>query len=110
MPQIEESQAAAPDQTTIAEMLKAIGHPVRLAIVRELANRESCYCGDMCDCFPLSQSTVSQHLAVMKDAGILISERDGNRSRFRLRPEALEVLQTELASISATLEECCRDR
>lgn len=94
----------------IADMLKAIGHPVRLAIVNELARRTSCCCGDMCDCFPLSQSTVSQHLSVMKDAGILISERDGNRSRFRLNPDAFAILQKELARINADLTGCCNDR
>ena len=94
----------------IAEMLKAIGHPVRLAIVHELARKNSCCCGEMCDCFPLSQSTVSQHLAVMKEAGILISERDGNRSKFRLNRDAFRILMSELQNITAATTDCCDDR
>ncbi len=109
MPTLDVSSANGPGQSDIAEMLKAIGHPVRLAIVRELAKRSSCCCGDMCDCFPLSQSTVSQHLAVMKEAGILDSERDGNRSRFRLKPEAFDALQSELKAIAAGLNGCRDD-
>ena len=109
MPTLERSNANAREESNIAEMLKAIGHPVRLAIVRELARRNSCCCGEMCDCFPLSQSTVSQHLSVMKEAGILVSERDGNRSRFRLNSQAFKVLEAELAGIAAGLKGSCDD-
>ena len=103
MTTLKEPEAGLRADPKIAEMLKAIGHPVRLAIVHELARRNSCCCGDMCDCFPLSQSTVSQHLSVMKEAGILVAERDGNRSRFRLNSKAFEVLKSEFARISADL-------
>jgi ArsR family transcriptional regulator len=86
-----------------AERLKALGHPVRLAIVRELARRNCCCCGDVCSQVPLAQSTVSQHLKVLKEAGLVSFRRDGVRSRYVLNPAAFAALRQELDAISALL-------
>ena len=83
-----------------AEMLKALGHPVRWKIVRHLHQNENCCCGDLCGCFDLSQSTVSQHLGVLKDAGLLEFEKCGNRSKFSLKREGLLALQKALAQLA----------
>ena len=91
----------------IADKLKAAGHPVRLRILHELARRCSCCCGDMCDCFPLSQSTVSQHLGVLKDAGLVTSETEGTRSNYSINVEALEMLKDELGSLLQATNRCC---
>ena len=64
------------DDETAAERLKALGHPVRLAIVRALAERSRCCCADVCSGLPLAQSTVSQHLKVLKEAGLVSFRRD----------------------------------
>ena len=72
-----------------AERLKALGHPVRLAIVRALAERSACCCADVCSRLPLAQSTVSQHLKVLKDAGLISFRRDGVRSSYVLNPAGL---------------------
>ncbi len=58
-------------QNRIASMAKALAHPARIAILEHLINKGSCVCGDIVEELPLSQSTVSQHLKAMKEAGSL---------------------------------------
>lgn len=82
-----------------AERLKALGHPVRLAIVRALAERSCCCCADVCSRLPLAQSTVSQHLKVLKDAGLISFRRDGVRSSYVLNPSAFAALRSDLEGI-----------
>lgn len=55
----------------IALLTKALGHPARVKILRLLTHRESCICGDIVDEIELAQSTVSQHLKVLKEAGLV---------------------------------------
>jgi len=83
----------------MAEALKALGHPVRLKIVRELKSLESCCCADMCECFSQSQSTISQHLSVLKDAGIVNFEKNGNKSCFTLNHDALKEIQSAMSAL-----------
>ena len=87
-----------------AGRLKALGHPVRLAIVRELARRSCCCCGDVCGELPLAQSTVSQHLKVLREAGLISFRREGVRSSYVLNREAFAALRSELEEISALVE------
>lgn len=54
-----------------AELVKALGHPARIAIIELLAERETCICGDITDELPLAQSTVSQHLKALKKSGLI---------------------------------------
>ena len=83
----------------VAERLKALGHPVRLAIVRALGERSCCCCADVCSRLPLAQSTVSQHLKVLKDAGLISFRRDGVRSSYVLNPAAFAALHADLEDI-----------
>lgn len=72
-----------PDKDLIlAGWCKALAHPARIAILRILANRGECVCGDLVHALPLAQSTVSQHLKALKDAGLIQGEIDGPRSRY----------------------------
>ena len=57
----------------------ALGHPARVAILRLLKEREVCICGEIVQQLPLAQSTVSQHLKVLKDAGWIVAREDGTR-------------------------------
>lgn len=75
--------------TSLAEQAKALSHPARLAIVEHLAARETCVCGDLVDALPLAQATVSQHLKVLKTAGLVKGEVDGPRSCYCLDRDAL---------------------
>jgi len=61
----------------IASYAKALGHPARIAILKLLIKKQTCVCGDIVDELPLSQSTVSQHLKELKDAGLIKGEIDG---------------------------------
>ena len=62
---------------TVAKYAKALGHPARIAILRILLERQSCICGDIVEELPLSQSTVSQHLKELKDAGLITGDISG---------------------------------
>lgn len=86
-----------------AERLKALGHPVRLAIVRALSERSCCCCADVCRNLPLAQSTVSQHLKVLKEAGLISFRRDGVRSSYVLNPDAFAALRSDLDGLFALI-------
>ena len=85
----------------LAELFKALGHPVRLKMVYELKQLENCCCGTICKYFSHSQSTISQHISVLKDAGIIIAERDGNKSRFCLNHEVLARIEQSMTALAA---------
>lgn len=61
----------------IAKYAKALGHPARIAILQLLLKQQSCICGDIVEELPLSQSTVSQHLKELKEAGLIKGDIDG---------------------------------
>jgi ArsR family transcriptional regulator, arsenate/arsenite/antimonite-responsive transcriptional repressor len=84
-----------------ADRLRALGHPVRLAIVRRLAEGDCCCCSDFCDCLPLAQSTISQHLKVLKDAGLLRFSRDGVRSSYVLDRDALAAVWSDIEALAS---------
>lgn len=71
-------------------MMRALGHPVRLEILRILSRRaENCCCNDVTDCLPLAQSTVSQHLKVLLEAGVIERRAQGTRNNYRVRLDRL---------------------
>lgn len=74
-------------------LAKAIGHPCRVQILRILTRRSSCVCGDIVDELPLAQSTVSQHLKVLKDAGLIRGDVDGPRVCYCIEPRVLRRLK-----------------
>jgi DNA-binding transcriptional ArsR family regulator len=63
----------------IAQYAKALSHPARVAIMNLLLKKQACICGDIVDELPLSQSTVSQHLKELKDAGLIKGEIEGTK-------------------------------
>jgi ArsR family transcriptional regulator, arsenate/arsenite/antimonite-responsive transcriptional repressor len=73
----------------LASLAKALGHPARVQIVRMLVRRSTCVCGDIVDELPLAQSTVSQHLKVLKEAGLIRGEVDGPRVSYCVEPRTL---------------------
>ncbi|MEE3852137.1 metalloregulator ArsR/SmtB family transcription factor [Gordonia sp. LSe1-13] len=94
-----------------AGTLRALGDPVRLRLLHELAQRpggESCVC-DLLGLVELSQPTVSHHLKVLREAGLVASERRGTWVYYRVIPEALQPLSALLASmaeVSGTAQDC----
>lgn len=67
------------DENTLARYAKALAHPARVAILNFLATKKACQCGDIVEELPLSQSTVSQHLKELKEAGLIKGEIEGSR-------------------------------
>jgi ArsR family transcriptional regulator len=74
----------------LARFAKALGHPARVAILRRLLERGECECGAIVSTLPLAQATVSQHLKVLKDAGLVTGEVDGPRVCYCADPKALD--------------------
>jgi DNA-binding transcriptional ArsR family regulator len=64
-------------ENKLARYAKALAHPARIAILQYLAKQEGCMCGDIVEVLPLSQSTVSQHLKELKEAGLIKGEIEG---------------------------------
>jgi ArsR family transcriptional regulator len=96
-----------PDDERLAGWLKALAHPARLRIVEVLAARGTCICGEIVEVLPLAQATVSQHLKVLKDAGLLQGTIDGPRSCYCLDPAALRNLRRALYERLSRLEAGC---
>lgn len=88
-----------PDDDTLAVMAKALGHPARLAILRMLAHRDTCATGDVVAQLPLAQSTVSEHLRILRDAGLVQGEFDGPRTRYCVNPTGLAALRAGIAAL-----------
>ena len=75
----------------IATIMRAMGHPVRLNILRILATQQQgqCCCGDVTESLPLAQSTVSQHIKVLLDAGLIERKPHGTRNRYIIKHDRL---------------------
>jgi ArsR family transcriptional regulator len=80
-------------------LAKALGHPARVAIVRMLSRDGECVCGDIVSRLPLAQATVSQHLKVLKEAGLIQGEIDPPRVCYCIQPETVKRLQTLVGEI-----------
>jgi ArsR family transcriptional regulator len=83
----------------IAELGKALGHPARVRILRLLSRRTSCMCSEIVEEFTLAQSTVSQHLKVLKEAGLIRGEIEGPRICYWVEPGALRRLKALVAAL-----------
>lgn len=91
----------------LALLAKALGHPARVRIMRLLLARDACYCGQLVGELPLAQATVSQHLKVLKDAGLVEGEIDGLRTCYwasRERLAELHVLARELLAEAVEID------
>lgn len=73
----------------LSALAKALGHPARVKILRILVRKNACICGDIADELPLAQSTVSQHLKVLKEAGLIRGDVDGPRVCYCVEPRTL---------------------
>jgi ArsR family transcriptional regulator len=87
------STALAERDEELALLAKALGHPTRVRILRLLLAREACYCGQLVDELPLAQATVSQHLKVLKGAGLIVGEIEGLRTCYWASRERLAELR-----------------
>jgi ArsR family transcriptional regulator len=84
----------------IAELAKALAHPARLRILRLLLASPGCIGGDIVDAVGLAQSTVSEHLRILKGAGVITGEISGPRTCYALNPAALAPLGAFIAGLA----------
>ena len=95
----------------LANFAKAMSHPARIAILKVLAQKNECICGEIVEVLPLAQSTVSQHLKELKNAGLITSETDGPRSCYCINWKAFEKFNGDFNSLFQKLKEqnakCC---
>jgi ArsR family transcriptional regulator len=83
----------------LAKMAKAIGHPARVRIVRMLSRKEARVCSQIVGELPLAASTVSEHLRILKDAGLIRSNQDGPRIGYCINYDTLRKLKALIAII-----------
>jgi len=75
------------DTEALAQFAKALGHPTRIAILKHLENQSCCFTGELVDVFPLAQSTVSQHLKELKNAGLIQGELKPPKIKYCINQE-----------------------
>jgi len=89
----------------LAQYAKAIAHPARIAILRKLAEDKKCICGELVKVLPLSQSTVSQHLKELKNAGLIRGTVKGPKSIYTINQPALDQFRDEFKRLMSNLKE-----
>ena len=87
-------------ETEMAKLSKAFGHPARVRILREALTRDACTCGQLAKALPLAQSTISQHLKVLKDAGILEAEVSPSQAGYRLNRRTIARYRSLVATLT----------
>jgi ArsR family transcriptional regulator len=90
----------------LAETAKALGHPARIAILRVLAQRGTCICGEIVEVLPLAQSTVSQHLKALKEAGLIQGEIEGPRTCYCIDWDVFTDSVNALNEMTAGMQKC----
>ena len=95
----------------LATFAKALSHPARIAILKMLAQKNECICGEIVDVLPLAQSTVSQHLKELKNAGLIDGTIDGPRSCYCINWKTFEKFNGEFSflfeKLKTTNAKCC---
>jgi DNA-binding transcriptional ArsR family regulator len=91
-------------EQALAEFAKALSHPARIAILKVLAQKNECICGDIVEVLPLAQSTVSQHLKELKNAGLIEGTLDGPRSCYCINWKAFEKFSNDIGSLFLNLK------
>lgn len=94
-------------QNQIAGIARALAHPARVAILEFLAGRQACMCGDIVGQLPLAQATVSQHLAILKEAGLIRGEIEGARVCYCIDPDGWKEARDLLTLFLHDEQKCC---
>ena len=100
------SNSFSGEDEQLADIAKALSHPARIAILKVLAARQTCICGEIVDELPLSQSTVSQHLKALKHANLIIGEIDGPRMCYCLNESICMKAKSMMNSLFKQIK-CC---
>ena len=98
---------APPASRAVAARFAALSHPARIEILKHLSASKSCCCREVVDHLDLAQSTVSQHLKILVEAGLVRFQPDRQRSRYEVDRAALADVS---ASLTALVNSCCSGR
>lgn len=96
-------------EVALADFAKAFGHPARVAILKVLAERKTCICGEIVEVMPLAQSTVSQHLKELLKAGLISGTVEGPKSCYCINWENFSRFETTFRAFFDRAQEqrCC---
>ena len=83
----------------LANLCKAIGHPARIKILKHLLEEDRCVCGRIVEVLPLAQSTVSQHLKILKESGLVQGEVEGPKTCYCIDKDKLKRLFEILSAL-----------
>jgi ArsR family transcriptional regulator len=83
------------DEIRLSDFARTLGHPARIAILKTLAEREECICGEIVEVLPLAQSTVSQHLKELKNMGLIQGTLNGPKSCYCINWDVLKQYMTD---------------
>jgi DNA-binding transcriptional ArsR family regulator len=87
------------DRERFSKICKALGHPARVRIVEYLQASDQCICGEIVEILPLAQSTVSQHLKVLKESGLVKGEIEGPRTCYCLDRTVMDVFKNKAKNL-----------
>jgi DNA-binding transcriptional ArsR family regulator len=94
-------------EISLSRWAKALAHPARILVLRTLAERNVCICGEIVKVMPLAQATVSQHLKELKDAGLVKGTVEGSSSCYCLNGEAIDQLASDMNKFFNELRSGC---
>lgn len=97
-------EAFGKKEQELADLAKALSHPARIAILKVLAERNECICGEIVEVLPLAQSTVSQHLKELKNAGLITGTLDGPRSCYCINWKTFQKLTETINGLFLNLK------
>lgn len=106
------TEAFTQKEQHLAAFAKALSHPARIAILKILAEQNECICGKIVEVLPLAQSTVSQHLKELRQAGLIEGTVDGPRSCYCINWKAFEKFNAQFNALFSSLKthnekSCC---
>lgn len=105
---ITKSESFTDEQNEIANLLKALANPARVAIIQYLLKVDSCICGDIVNELPLAQPTISQHLKELKNSNIIQGTIEGKSICYCINPETMSKIESYFGGISLKLKnKCC---
>lgn len=93
------------DETFLADVCKGLAHPARIRILQQLMTEHTCTCGQLVEEQPLAQSTVSQHLKILKASGLVRGEADGTRTCYCVNQETVNRFGPLIRALLAAAQE-----
>ena len=107
---ITKSEIFSAEQNKLAQLMKALAHPARIAILQQIVKSESCICGDLVNDLGLAQATISQHLKELKNAELIQGTIEGTSICYCINPETWHLLEKEIETFISSIKTnstCC---